>query len=510
MARLSKFTIGAVSVAIVLSSCSSSGGKPAAAGSSRPAAAATLKPAAPDVTATGPTFNGTRHNAFGAAAFDVTKYGYVQQEYFIAGTANAYRQVPGTTLSSNGNWRVQKRSSAAYKTRILVTRPASQAKFSGNVVVSWSNVTAGFEITGLAPTSLSDGDAMVSVSAQQVGIDGTPQTPQNGLRGWDPKRYGSLHHPGDDYSYDIFGQAAEAVGPNRATGPVDPMGGLRVTHVFATGGSQSAMRLTSYLDGIQPLTHVFDGALLFVNFGYAAPFVTSAATTAQAGIDVKIVKDVRIRSDLGIPVILITTESEATSLYPVRQANTSTFRTWEVAGAAHGGSAGSSSYIATVFIRDGLAIPKGLGSTSGAPSGVLPDSVSYLFVGHTAQVDLEGWARGRAAPPIFPFMDINGNPPAIVRDKFGNAVGGIRLPELQVPIATYNGSAGGNDQLAALSGSTRPFSHAMLIQLYGTRANYVAKYDQAVGETERAGLYLAEDVPDIKTAGAAAASKAFA
>ena len=55
------------------------------------------------------------------------------------------------------------------------------------------------------------------------------------LKGWDPERYGTLDHPGDDFSFDIYTQAARAVGP--AT-----LGGLAPEKLVASGGSQSAMR----------------------------------------------------------------------------------------------------------------------------------------------------------------------------------------------------------------------------------------------------------------------------
>ena len=112
------------------------------------------------------------------------------------------------------------------------------------------------------------------MSAQRVGIDGLPGAEERGLRAWDPERYGSLEHPGDDYSFDIFTHAARAVGRDRGALAVDPMGGLPVRHVVtATGGSQSAIRLNSYLNGIQPIGRPrFDGALPSVSTGYTTVF----------------------------------------------------------------------------------------------------------------------------------------------------------------------------------------------------------------------------------------------
>ncbi len=85
----------------------------------------------------------------------------------------------------------------------------------------------------------------VGVSAQRVGVEA--------LKVWNAKRYGSLDvtHGGtitnDDLSYDIFAQAAQAV---RAPGAVNIVGGLRVQRLFATGHSQSAGRLATYVNSV--------------------------------------------------------------------------------------------------------------------------------------------------------------------------------------------------------------------------------------------------------------------
>ena len=68
-----------------------------------------------------------------------------------------------------------------------------------------------------------------------------------GLVNIDPARYGSLEHPGDAFSYDIYTQ----VGPGppgrrrrrRRSAGSDPSGSL------AIGESQSAFALTTYADG---------------------------------------------------------------------------------------------------------------------------------------------------------------------------------------------------------------------------------------------------------------------
>src|SRR4029450_10229253 len=85
---------------------------------------------------------------------------------------------------------------------------------------------------------LREGYAWVGASAQQVGIEGgdgaCPGDPGPGgilaLKEWAPERYGELDHPGDDYSYDIFSQVAQAI---RRPDGVDPLAGLAVPQVIA-------------------------------------------------------------------------------------------------------------------------------------------------------------------------------------------------------------------------------------------------------------------------------------
>ena len=64
----------------------------------------------------------------------------------------------------------------------------------------------------------------------------------------DPERYGALVHPGDDFSYDIFRQVGDAV-RDRADAL---LGGLVPERVLAIGESQSAFRLSTYVNAVAP------------------------------------------------------------------------------------------------------------------------------------------------------------------------------------------------------------------------------------------------------------------
>jgi Alpha/beta hydrolase domain len=59
--------------------------------------------------------------------------GYVEQEFFLRGTATSYQEAG--SWGSDGRWRVRPSGQARYETRILVRRPSDAARFNGTVIV---------------------------------------------------------------------------------------------------------------------------------------------------------------------------------------------------------------------------------------------------------------------------------------------------------------------------------------------------------------------------------------
>ena len=226
-----------------------------------------------------------------------------------------------------------------YKTRIVVRRPADADDFNGTVVVEWLNVTAGRDSDPdfgfLAPELMGDGYAYVAVSAQSTGVEpgglgmdipGVPEEAMAPLKDWDPERYSSLSHPGDQYSYDIFSQAARTV---LEPGDEAPLGNLPVERVIAMGESQSASRLTTYVNAIQPLTGMFDGFLVHSRGSAAAGLNDEDGQSPPDGT--------QIREDIDVPVFQFETETDLDFLQFVkaRQDDHEHLVTWEAAGTAH-------------------------------------------------------------------------------------------------------------------------------------------------------------------------------
>jgi len=174
-----------------------------------------------------------------AQNFDLAEVGYQQAEYFLEGTATAFTNL--NELGSDGNWEVEPGEQAPYKIRIVVYRPIDSAVFDGNVLIEWLNVTAGFETPPSWGTGHLEmrrgGSVWVGVSAQLIGIEGTEQSllPLY-LKAVNPERYGSLSHPGDSFSYDIFSQVAQAI---RNPEGIDPMDGLEAERLIAYGESST-------------------------------------------------------------------------------------------------------------------------------------------------------------------------------------------------------------------------------------------------------------------------------
>jgi hypothetical protein len=450
----------------------------------------------------GPISGGTHGWPFGAAAFDLGELGYVEQEWFFSGEAACYAQAE---RSFDGIWETEPARSVPFASRMLVRRPADPALFNGTVVVFWANVSIGFDIYTGESARLYEGCAFVGVTAQRTAVEGYPDGPQHGLRAWDPERYADLSIPTDDASYDIFTQAARLVGRHRPRGDLDPLGGLDVRHVVAFGASQSAGRLATYINAIQPLEHAFDGFLLDVYFGNGTPLDTSASDSQGVTRLEQITDLIRTHGlppgghllrDVGIPVFVVNSESESLAHFPVRQPDTNTYRFWEFAGHAHGTVPGKE-VLASSWERD-------LGLTTHPMAPADGYNKLSLEAGRSAALEhLLTWLDGGTPPPIGDRIRIEGDPPRIVRDDHGNALGGIRMPAIAAPTGHHTGFAA--DGTLSLFGSTEPFDTATLRSLYPDEDAYTAAVQAAAAKATDEGFLLPRDAAVMVARPAAAA-----
>jgi hypothetical protein len=483
----------AAGAAIVVASAGGAAAGTAAAGTAAPSGASlTGAPLAPGGSGVprplviGPIIGGTHGRPFTSSPLPLQPAGYLQQEFFLRGTATGY--LPAGKWRSNGKWTAKPAETAPYETRILVRRPANPAKFNGTVVVEWLNVSFQADVDPdylyESQQLLNQGYAWVGVSAQQLGVQGPL-----GLKHWDPKRYHALHHPGDTFSYSIFSQAAKSlIDPLGA----HPLGSLRPRLLLADGESQSAFRMVTYANAIQPLNHLFGGFLIHSRGASGAP-ISQPPQPAPAMPAVA-----RIRADLGVPTLTVETETDilptGLGYLPATQPDTQQFRLWEVPGTSHVDQT-ELGLASTEVLRDIPAFPQ-------LPCSALPNQGQERYVMDAALAQLNHWALSgvpAARPPLIKIR--NGQ---YMTDKFGNAVGGLRTPAVQVPVATLTGLGNtGNNPLCFLLGTTTPLTNGQLAKLYPNHAVYVLAVEHAAAQDVRAGFLLPGDALQIDAAAAA-------
>jgi hypothetical protein len=435
---------------------------------------------ATEASITGPVTGGRHGWPFGAPPFDLASRGYREDEFFLEGRAARYALSRDGERARDGRWDVVPIETMPFRTRFVVTRPIDAAAFNGTVLLSWNNVTAGFDTPVVSEGKVREGYVVVGATVQRVAVDGVGAHPK-GLTVWDPERYGSLSISSDDYSFDIFTQIARAVGRDRDTTPIDPLGGLDVDTVVAYGSSQAAARLATYANAIHRLARAIDGLVLALYFGSGVPLEVGRAVVDRD--DPASLAPITagathfVRDDLDIPVMVVNSESETMSYAPVRQPDTGRFRFWEVAGASHAAAPDLRS-LAARNERD-------FGVTTIPPDGL--NEVSTSPVMDAAFAAMRTWAAGGPPPSIQPPIQLSGEPPAIVRDDNGIARGGVRLPEVEVP--TGKPDVEGNNT----AGTYERWSSEELRSRYGNRRAFLSRFEAAAQAAIDAGVLLPRD-----------------
>ncbi|MET0377677.1 MAG: alpha/beta hydrolase domain-containing protein [Spongiibacteraceae bacterium] len=380
--------------------------------------------------------------------------GYAEREFGLCGAADYY------DFASPGSWELRRRKTAGYWTRILVRYPR-EAAFNGTVLVDWFNVTLGADLDGEWMTQgenlAAQGFAYVGVTVQRAGA--------NTLARWNPQRYAGVHIWDDGLSYEIFSQVGRLIKQRSH----EILGDLAVRHVIAGGASQSAIRLTTYINAFHPRDRVFDGYMVRGRGFGGAPIRGDGIVNGP--------KPAPIRSDIDVPVMIVQNEGDLLALRAIydEQPDGALLRVWEIAGSAHG-SAESTRKVRARVEREGIRVP------ARATSAGTANCLRSAGVGAMAYRQLQRWVATGEAPPSAPRIerarmttvpDKRWRPvdPAVLRrDEVGNVRGGIRLPDIEAPLGQY--LAYTEEDL--LGGAFRPFNYRHLSALYPTHADYVS------------------------------------
>ncbi len=426
----------------------------------------------------GPITGGKQGHIFGGFFGDLAEHGYVEEEYFISGTAQNYAAVGD--LPENGRWTVRPDKSAPFKTRVIVHRPRDPAKFNGIVVCEWTNVSTGMELSSAVNERFyKSGYVYAAISAQQIGINGFPPDSGQGLTSWDAERYGSLKIPGDSYSYDIFSQVARALSSAKQRQGADPLPGLKVEHLIALGESQSATRLATYINAVHPHAQLFSGFLVVVHVGGATEledFVFDPSQSLDENNNRRRaqLRDSLIRDDLAVPILVMNSETEVQYFRGPKQADGKWLRVWEFAGAVHG-SAADTGYRPDISQRDGVRQMFGASKSR---------MVRFMPTMEAAAAAMVRWLQGGDPLIRQPRLLTAPDGRTILRDAHENALGGVRLPEVEVPIATFDTSK------PPAMGTRIPFPAEKIRGLYPTDAVYLNAITAAAQRAEVQDLIL--------------------
>lgn len=453
------------------------------------------------------------------------KTDYVEEEFFIEGTAEMFTSA--TPLTADGMWNVQKASGGAapYKIRILVRRPADPNKFNGTVVLEFGHVSnSEYGFVFMRDEIFNGGYAYVLVSP----LAGAGNGQVDGLKFYDPTRYASLHVPGIwvDYGYDMFTQAAKEI-RNPSPGSVDPMGGLQVERIIATGHSYGAQVLGTYVNAVQPLEGLIDGFLPTDIAGSFSLNISEGIFTPpypfynKIRSDLSNAKVIRLNSEWSLMDNAVP-DSNNVPEQPflgiewgtrVRQPDSDSYRGYEYSGGAHVnrdhytrfGYVGWNSLQDTIdFLLFGTCLTEG---NDGIATNQVHNAVLY---------QLNEWIRtGNPAPasvqmPIVVVDAVNGYVD-FERDAVGNPLGGIRPVAIDVPIARYDGRWEADPSPSLLpifdgscnqSGVKVPLDQAKLDELYKNHGDYVFKVVSSARDLESTGFLRPYDEKKIVDAAA--------
>jgi len=442
---------------------------------------------------------------------DLTKAGYVEEEFLISGRANVYDWGPDGKA-------IVKTPNAPYTTRILLRRPATPQRFSGNVIVEVPNAARRFDFNFAWGVShdyfMENGDVFVVLTLNQSNLEA--------LKLFDLARYASLSfaNPTPDETcvvgrgggppqksvseeglqYDILSQVAALL---KAARPGGPLAGFNVQRAYMT--AYDAIQ-TNYMVGIHPIARLANGRPVYD--GYVQHRNPTVGRLRRCGVLPAPDDPRHIVRNVEVPLIRIMPETDVLTLYRFRREDSDApndrYRLYEVAGSAH---------------ADGWFYPfqppvdvlKKVGSpypylanwpfhNQCEPEMLTQKTPINTYAMDAAFANLTRWVRdGVPAPKAARISVENGGTPQarIVRDQYGNAVSGYRTPYLDVPAATYVTSAKGETFCPEL-GRTDPFSFARLVSAHGTPQNYAAKVSKSVDQLVKDRFLTESDGKKIK------------
>jgi hypothetical protein len=208
-----------------------------------------------------------------------------------------------------------------------------------------------------------------------------------------------------------------------------------------------------------------------------------------------------------VPVIRIVAQTDVLGTYQRRRPDSDergdAYRLYEVAGAPHADAA-FYRHIPSIKEQTALGTQPFLAywpfAEQCTPEIPLMEFPVMRYVVNAAFANLDRWVKdGTPAPKAERITVQTGGTakPTLALDEFGNAIGGVRSPYLDVPAATYYASTQGPGTCGNL-GHRDEFSWSRLETLYGSSSKYEAKFSEAVDRLIRERWLTEADAKKMK------------
>ncbi len=328
--------------------------------------------------------------------------------------------------------------------------------------------------------------------------------------------------------------------PADAAGTPNPLKG-NVNRVIASGKSQTGRFLKTFLLNGFNMTggrRVFDGMHVFVSAAGLLPILQTGAGPESSANGTPNFADPELRGVNEDPLTIgaIIARVEARGEVPPKMILVSSVSDYYSIRASLGrtGASGTADQPLPANVRmydiagaSHVRVPKA------PPECMLPPSrLDWTPVSRAVLLKLDAWVAVNAEPPVSQLMPLEpaGNePPALrapahlpgaviqvpKRDADGNALGGVRLPDLAAPLGTHGGQNLPAARNCSLIGSFTVFAatraqreaardtRPSIAERYRNRDDYVNRVRSAAFELMDAGFLLTEDAAVIMQAAAA-------
>lgn len=437
--------------------------------------------------------------AYAREPLNLEEFGYVEEEYFLSGTANVYE--------GDDELKV-KHQQLPYKNRILVRKPSPE-KFSGRIIVDIYNASNGYDIEDVWRRSY---QYIMENNHIYIGVTSKPINVWS-MKNFDYKRYESLNWaskekasmpstvnqsmsiPGTEEGlvWDILSQVGTLI---RKGNPFF-LEGYDIKNVYLTGQSQSGMYLNTYVYFFHKyLNEIFDGYLNVVGTGtmrdlnqYENPSVLFS------------VREQLVPTELETPMLFISAHGDINLFNQfgdrdkVLKEIDETYekmRHYEVTSSPHTDPA-------SPLIPNNSEIVK-----TKNPPKILDGEYNYVvndiqlaYYVNSALELLHNWAVDDIEPPANLYIERHEDG-STIEDEYGNGVGGLRSPYIDVPIATYHPNAIADssqiDQsVGNVNGSMTFFDSDKLESLYDSAEDYLTQFKASVEEQVEDGWLLEAD-----------------